>query len=108
MAAGGARIDRVCRLPDCVVGNMLFMKVEGSNPTGSFKDRPIGVAASTALEQGARGLACLTSGNIGSAMAAVAAKAGVPSLVFLLSSAGLSHQGGPVNLEKYLQISSYG
>jgi len=108
LGAGGTRLARLTRLPECVAGNMLFMKVEGSNPTGSFKDRPIGVAASTALEQGARGLACLTSGNIGSAMAAVAAKAGVPSLVFLLGSAGLADQGGAVNVEKYVQISAYG
>ena len=108
LGAGGTRLARMTRLPECVGGNMLFMKVEGSNPTGSFKDRPIGVAASTALEQGARGLACLTSGNIGSAMAAVAAKAGVPSLVFLLGSAGLADQGSAVNVEKYVQISAYG
>jgi threonine synthase len=82
--------------------------VEGSNPTGSFKDRPIGVATSVALEQGARGLACLTSGNIGSAMAAVAAKAGVPALVLLLGAAGLADQGASVNVEKYVQISAYG
>ena len=84
------------------------MKVEGSNPSGSFKDRPIGVAASVALEQGARGLACLTSGNIGSAMAAVAAKAGVSSLVLLLGAAGLADSGTAVNVEKYVQISAYG
>jgi len=82
--------------------------VEGSNPSGSFKDRPIGVAASVALEQGARGLACLTSGNIGSAMAAVAAKAGVPAFVLLLGAAGLAEQGAAVNVEKYVQISAYG
>src|SRR5260370_33829726 len=97
MAAGGARIDRVCRLPDCVVGNMLFMKVEGSNPTGSFKDRPIGVAASVALEQGARGLACLTSGNIGSAVAALAPKGGNPALFLLLGAPGLPDPRPPVN-----------
>ncbi len=84
------------------------MKVEGSNPSGSFKDRPIGVAACVALSQGAHGLACLTSGNIGSAMAAVAAKAGVPAIVLLLGAAGLAEQGAAVNVEKYVQISAYG
>jgi len=81
------------------------MKVEGSNPSGSFKDRPIGVSASVALSQGAHGLACLTSGNIGSA---VAAKAGVPAIVLLLGAAGLAEQGVAVNVEKYVQISAYG
>jgi len=108
LGAGGTQLTALTRLPEAVAGNSLLMKVEGSNPTGSFKDRPIGVAASVALEQGARGLACLTSGNIGSAMAAVAAKAGVPALVLLLGAAGLAEQGAAVNVEKYVQISAYG
>jgi threonine synthase len=111
LGAGGTRLAQLTRLPEVGAGNAIFMKVEGSNPTGSFKDRPIGVAASVALEHGARRLACLTSGNIGSAMAAAAAKAGIPSLVFLLGAAGLSGlagQSAPVNVEKYAQISAYG
>jgi len=108
LGAGGTRLAHLTRLPESVAGSLLYMKIEGSNPSGSFKDRPIGVAASVALERGARGLACLTSGNIGSAMAAVAAKAGVPSLVFLLGSAGLAGQSTTVNIEKYVQISAYG
>jgi threonine synthase len=108
MGAGGTRLVPLTRLAEAGEGLRLFMKVEGSNPSGSFKDRPIGVAASVALEQGARGLACLTSGNIGSAMAAVAAKAGVPALVLLLGAAGLAGQGAAVNVEKYVQISTYG
>ncbi|HEY6410188.1 MAG TPA: pyridoxal-phosphate dependent enzyme, partial [Ktedonobacteraceae bacterium] len=108
LGAGGTRLVRLTRLPEASAGKAFSMKVEGSNPTGSFKDRPIGVAASVALEQGARSLACLTSGNIGSAMAAAAAKAGVSSLVFLLGAAGLAGQSDPVNVEKYVQISAYG
>jgi threonine synthase len=108
LGAGGTRLVPLARIAETVQGFKLLMKVEGSNPTGSFKDRPIGVAASVALEQGARGLACLTSGNIGSAMAAVAAKAGVPALVLLLGAAGLADQGASVNIEKYVQISAYG
>jgi len=108
LGAGGTRLALLTRIARAVDGLRLFMKVEGSNPSGSFKDRPIGVAASVALEQGARGLACLTSGNIGSALAAVAARAGVPALVFLLGAAGLAEQGTAVNVEKYVQISAYG
>jgi threonine synthase len=108
LGAGGTRLAALTRIPEAIAGNRLLMKVEGSNPSGSFKDRPISVAASVALEQGARGLACLTSGNIGSAMAAVAAKVGVPSLVLLLGAAGLADQGASVNVEKYVQISAYG
>ena len=108
LGAGGTRLATLTRVAEAIAGNRLFMKVEGSNPSGSFKDRPIGIAASVALEQGARGLACLTSGNIGSAMAAVAAKAGVPALVLLLGAAGLAGQGASVSVEKYVQISAYG
>jgi len=108
LGAGGTRLAQMKRLPEISTGKSIFMKVEGSNPTGSFKDRPIGVAASVALEHGVHDLACLTSGNIGSAMAAVAAKAGVASLVFLLGAAGLAGQSAPVNVEKYVQISAYG
>lgn len=108
LGAGGTRLAPLTGIPEAMAGNKLLMKVEGSNPSGSFKDRPIGVAASVALEQGARGLACLTSGNIGSAMAAIAAKAGVSSLVLLLGAAGLADQGPAVNVEKYVQISAYG
>src|SRR5205814_3626068 len=95
---------RLTRLPE----RFALMKVEGSNPSGSFKDRPIGVAACVALERGARRLACLTSGNIGSALASLAAKAGVPALVLLFGSAGGAGQGGSVSMEKYVQISAYG
>jgi threonine synthase len=108
LGAGGTRLAPLMRLAEAGAGLKLFMKVEGSNPSGSFKDRPIGVAASVALEQGARELACLTSGNIGSAMAAVAAKARVPALVLLLGAAGLAEQGAALNVEKYVQISTYG
>lgn len=108
LGAGGTRLTRMGRLPDSAGKRKVFMKVEGSNPSGSFKDRPIGVAACVALEQGARGLACLTSGNIGSALAAFAAKAGVPALVLLLGSAGQAAQGATVSVEKYVQISLYG
>ncbi len=107
LGAGGTRLVSLTRIAEST-SNRLWMKVEGSNPSGSFKDRPIGVAASVALEQGARGLACLTSGNIGSAMAAIAARAGVPALVLLLGAAGLAEQAVPVNVEKYVQISAYG
>src|SRR5579863_38240 len=108
LGAGGTRLVSLTRVPEAIAGNRLMMKIEGSNPSGSFKDRPIGIAACVALEQGARGLACLTSGNIGSAMAAVAARAGVPAIVLLLGAAGLAEQGVAVNVEKYVQISAYG
>ena len=57
----------------------------------------------------ARGtLACMTSGNIGSAMAAAAALAGLPAVVFLLASGGLTEGEAGVNLEKLGQMRAYG
>jgi len=108
LGAGGTRLTRLTRLLESSGEQGIFMKVEGSNPSGSFKDRPVGVASCVALERGARGLACLTSGNIGSAMAALAAKAGVPALVLLLGAAGQAAQGAAVGVEKYVQVSAYG
>lgn len=108
LGAGGTRLARLTRMPEGRGRRKLYMKIEGSNPSGSFKDRPIGVAACVALEHGAHGLACLTSGNIGSALAALAARAGVPALVLLLGSAGQAAQGTAVSVEKYVQVSAYG
>jgi len=106
VGAGGTRLSRLARL-DRRLPVRLLAKVEGQNPSGSFKDRPIGVAASVAQALGARTLACMTSGNIGSAMAAAAARAGLPAVIFLLASGGLS-QGLQVNLEKLGQMRAYG
>src|SRR5437764_7066298 len=51
LGAGGTRLVPLTRISEAVAGSKLLMKMEGSNPTGSFKDRPIGVAACVALEQ---------------------------------------------------------
>jgi threonine synthase len=61
----------------------LWVKDEGVNPTGSFKARGQTVAVSRALELGARTLAIPSAGNAGGAMAAYAARAGVPAHVFM-------------------------
>jgi threonine synthase len=61
----------------------LWVKNEGQNPTGSFKDRPISVAIAKAMECGATGLITSSSGNAGAALAAYAARAGVPAWVIV-------------------------
>jgi threonine synthase len=61
----------------------LMIKDEGVNPTGSFKARGQAVAVSRALELGARTLAIPSAGNAGGAMAAYAARAGLPAQVFM-------------------------
>ena len=59
----------------------LLIKDEGQNPTGSFKARGMAAAVSRAIELGASGLVTPTAGNAGAAMAAYAARAGVPGYV---------------------------
>jgi threonine synthase len=59
----------------------LWLKHEGRNPTGSFKDRGMTVAVSRAVASGAKVLACASTGNTAASLAAYAAAAGVRSVV---------------------------
>ncbi|HKA23258.1 MAG TPA: threonine synthase [Blastocatellia bacterium] len=61
----------------------LYIKDEGVNPTGSFKARGMAVAISMAKELGARKLAVPSAGNAAGALAAYAAKAGLPAFIFM-------------------------
>src|SRR5215207_4215400 len=61
----------------------LYAKVEGANPTGSFKDRGMVVAVSKALEEGARGIICASTGNTSASAAAYGAAAGLEVVVVL-------------------------
>ena len=64
---------------DCEV----FIKNEGVNPTGSFKDRGMTVAVSRAIDRGAPALICASTGNTSASAAAYAARAGIPCGVVL-------------------------
>ena len=55
----------------------LYLKFEGLNPTGSFKDRGMTVAVSRALERGVKAVACASTGNTSASAAAYAARAGL-------------------------------
>ncbi len=61
----------------------LLAKDEGGNPTGSFKSRGMALAISRAKELGAKAVAAPSAGNAASAMAAYAARAGLPAYVFM-------------------------
>lgn len=61
----------------------LYMKHEGHNPTGSFKDRGMTVAVTQARRIGARAVACASTGNTSASLSAYAAHAGIPSFVFV-------------------------
>jgi threonine synthase len=61
----------------------VWLKVEGNNPTGSFKDRGMTTAISVAKHDGAQAVVCASTGNTSASMAAYAAKAGLKPLVLV-------------------------
>ncbi|MEY5009373.1 MAG: threonine synthase [Verrucomicrobiota bacterium] len=64
-------------------GCEVYIKYEGLNPTGSFKDRGMTVALSKAVEDGARAVICASTGNTSAAAAAYAARANITCAVLL-------------------------
>jgi threonine synthase len=86
--------ERVGR--DCEV----FVKNEGVNPTGSFKDRGMTVAVSKAVERGTNALICASTGNTSASAAAYAARAGISCVVIL--------PAGKIATGKLLQAFVYG
>lgn len=71
------------RLETVGADDELYAKSEWRNPTGSFKDRGSVVAVSAAVELGARGVVCASTGNNAASVSAYAARAGLPCLVVL-------------------------
>jgi threonine synthase len=66
-----------------VPGTKVFLKYEGANPTGSFKDRGMTVAISKAKEAGAKAVICASTGNTSASAAAYASRAGIKCYVVL-------------------------
>ncbi|HST16865.1 MAG TPA: threonine synthase [Gaiellaceae bacterium] len=101
-AAGGpgfTPLFRAPRLADAVGVGEVWLKLDHTNPTHSFKDRVVGVAAAKAAELGTDTLACASTGNLGNAVAARAAASGMRSVVLYPST---------VEPEKMLQTAAYG
>ncbi|MGI9584273.1 MAG: threonine synthase [Acidimicrobiia bacterium] len=65
------------------VDREVFLKFEGLNPTGSFKDRGMTLAVSKAVEEGATAVVCASTGNTSASAAAYAARAGIECVVVL-------------------------
>lgn len=65
------------------VGARVLLKIEGANPTGSFKDRGMTVAISKAAEDGAKVVVCASTGNTSASAAAYAARAGMIAAVVI-------------------------
>lgn len=87
------------RLSECVRGEV-FVKYEGLNPTGSFKDRGMTMAISKAREAGATAVICASTGNTSAAAAAYAARAGLKCFVLL--------PAGKIAMGKLAQAFMYG
>src|SRR5205809_7123697 len=78
LGEGNTPLVRAPRLSDAIAPKLeLYLKFEGANPTGSFKDRGMTLAISKAVEAGARAVICACTGNTSASAAAYAAKAGI-------------------------------
>ncbi|MDA7980025.1 MAG: threonine synthase [Pirellulales bacterium] len=88
------RVAKYCGL------SQLLLKHEGENPTGSFKDRGMAVAITAARLVGAKAVACASTGNTSASLAAYAAVADLPAIVFVPK--------GGVTQEKMSQAVAYG
>ena len=82
------------------LGIELYGKIEGANPTGSFKDRGMVFAVAKAIEEGAKCVICASTGNTSAAASAYAARAGIQSIVVIPK--------GKVALGKLAQACMYG
>jgi len=80
--AGMTPLVKAEKLGKAIGLNNLYIKNDSVNPTFSFKDRPAGVAVSKAKEFGLESVGCASTGNLASATAAHAAKAGFPCYIF--------------------------
>lgn len=82
------------------LGLKIYLKYEGLNPTGSFKDRGMVMAVAKALEAGSKTIICASTGNTSAAASAYAAKAGITSIVVI--------PDGNIALGKLAQAMMYG
>jgi threonine synthase len=80
LGEGSTPLVHAARLSE-QLGLELHLKVEGANPTGSFKDRGMVVAVARAVEAGATGIVCASTGNTAASAAAYGARAGIEALI---------------------------
>jgi threonine synthase len=87
LGEGNTPLIRATRLAEQIApGIDLYLKFEGMNPTGSFKDRGMTMAISKAVESGAKAVICASTGNTSASAAAYGARAGLA--VYVLIPAG--------------------
>jgi len=99
LGEGSTPLLRAARL-SAGPGVEVWLKLEGANPTGSFKDRGMALAVAKAVEAGARAVVCASTGNTAASAAAYAARAGIEAVV-------VHAAGGPAS-SKLAQVRATG
>lgn len=84
LGEGNTPLIRLNNIPRGLAHDVeIYVKYEGLNPTGSFKDRGMTMAVTKAVEEGARAIICASTGNTSASAAAYAARAGITAFVLI-------------------------
>lgn len=84
LGEGNTPLIRLNNIPGLLDTDVdIYVKYEGLNPTGSFKDRGMTMAVTKAVEEGSRAIICASTGNTSAAAAAYAARAGITAFVLI-------------------------
>ncbi len=84
LSEGNTPLIYSCKLSECLGKNFkVYLKYEGLNPTGSFKDRGMTMAISKAKEEGAKAVICASTGNTSASAAAYSARANLKCIVII-------------------------
>ena len=84
LGEGNTPLIRLRNIPRDLPGDYeIYVKFEGLNPTGSFKDRGMTVAVTQAVHEGSKAIICASTGNTSAAAAAYAARAGIKPFVLI-------------------------
>ncbi|MHB8455212.1 MAG: threonine synthase [Acidiferrobacterales bacterium] len=84
LGEGNTPLIRLNNIPRALGDKVdIYVKYEGLNPTGSFKDRGMTMAVTKAIEEGSRAIICASTGNTSAAAAAYAARAGITCFVLI-------------------------
>lgn len=100
LCEGQTKLIRAYQLESQLEGLKIYLKFDGLNPTGSFKDRGMTMAVTKALNAGSKGVICASTGNTSASMAAYAARAGLKSFMLI--------PDGKIALGKLAQAVAYG
>lgn len=84
LGEGNTSLIRLSNIPGLLKKEVeIYVKYEGLNPTGSFKDRGMTLAVTKAVEQGSNAIICASTGNTSASAAAYAARAGIKAFVLI-------------------------